>query len=61
MLLLRGVLAAAMIVFGLIILARMLGSLHAGFAILPGLVLAGALIALGIHRISLILRVRRMT
>jgi hypothetical protein len=60
-LLVRGVLAVAMIVCGIVILARMLQSLGAGFAILPGLVLAGAMIALGIHRIALILRVRGMT
>jgi hypothetical protein len=60
-LLVRGVLAVAMIVCGIVILARMLQSLGAGFAILPGLVLAGAMIALGVHRIALILRVRGMT
>ena len=61
MLLVRGLLAVAMIVCGIVILARMLQSLGAGFAILPGLVLAAAMIALGIHRIALILRVRGMT
>ncbi len=58
MLLVRGVLAAAMIVCGLVIIARMLESLRAGFAILPGVVLGAAMIALGVHRISLILRLR---
>lgn len=57
----RAALALAMIVCGLVILARMLQTLNAGFAILPGVVLAGAMIALGAHRIALILRARRMT
>jgi hypothetical protein len=56
---LRAVLAVAMIVCGLVILARMLFTLAAGFAILPGIVLAGAMIGLGAHRISLILRARK--
>ena len=58
MLLVRGFLAAAMILCGLVIIARMLESLRAGFAILPGVVLGAAMIALGVHRISLILRLR---
>jgi hypothetical protein len=37
---------------------RMLASARAGLAILPGIVLAAALIALGVHRLALILRVR---
>ena len=61
MLLLRAVLAVAMILCGAVILARMLASLSAGFAILPGVVLAGAMIALGAHRIALIARARRIT
>jgi hypothetical protein len=61
MLLVRGALALAMIVCGVVILARMLESLGAGFAILPGVVLGVAMIALGAHRLALILRVRRMT
>ncbi len=61
MLVLRGLLAVAMIVCGAIILARMLESLSAGFAILPGVVLGGAMVALGVHRLFLILRVRGMT
>jgi hypothetical protein len=61
MLIVRGLLAVAMIVCGIVILARMLESLRAGFAILPGVVLAAAMIALGAHRLSLILRVRGMT
>jgi hypothetical protein len=59
MLQLRAVLAVAMILCGIVILAEMLRSRGAGFAVLPGVVLAGAMIALGAHRISLILRVRR--
>ncbi|MBV8529759.1 MAG: hypothetical protein JO104_00455 [Candidatus Eremiobacteraeota bacterium] len=61
MLLLRAVLAVAMVLCGIVILARMLQALSAGFAILPGVVLAAAMIALGAHRIALILRARRMT
>jgi hypothetical protein len=56
----RGVLAIAMVVCGIVILARMLESASAGLAILPGVVLAGAMIALGVHRMFLIARVRRM-
>lgn len=59
MLALRAVLAVLIILCGIFILAEMLRSRGAGFAILPGVVLAGAMIALGAHRISLILRVRR--
>lgn len=58
MLVLRGILAVAMILCGLVILARMLLTIAAGFAVLPGVVLAAAMIALGAHRISLILRAR---
>jgi hypothetical protein len=58
MLRLRAVLAVLMILCGIFILAEMLWS-RAGFAILPGVVLAGAMIALGAYRISLILRIRR--
>jgi hypothetical protein len=58
-LLVRTVFAFAMILCGSVILAEMLQSRGAGFAILPGVVLAGAMIALGAHRISLILRIRR--
>ncbi len=61
MLFVRAALAVAMILCGIVILARMLQTLSAGFAILPGIVLAAAMIALGAHRIALILRVRRMT
>jgi hypothetical protein len=58
MLVVRTVLAVAMVLFGLVILGRTLASWNAGFAILPGIVLGVAMIALGVHRISLILRVR---
>jgi hypothetical protein len=59
-LLARGVLAIAMIVCGTVILARMLASASAGLVIIPGVVLASAMIALGVHRMLLIARVRRM-
>lgn len=58
MLLLRGALAVAMILCGIVILARMLASIGAGLAIAPGILLAAAMIALGVHRLSLILRAR---
>jgi hypothetical protein len=57
----RAVLAVATIVLGAVILVRMLGSFSSGFAIVPGVVLGAAMIALGAHRISLILRARRTT
>jgi len=57
----RGVLAAIMVVLGVVILVRVLPSAPTGgMAILPGVVLGGAMIALGVHRISLIVRVRRL-
>jgi RsiW-degrading membrane proteinase PrsW (M82 family) len=59
-LLARGLLAIAMILLGAVILARMLQAASSGPAILPGVVLGGAMIALGLHRIWLIARVRRM-
>jgi hypothetical protein len=59
MLVFRGILAVVMILLGVAILARMLASVSAGFAILPGVVLAAAMIALGAYRISLILRILR--
>jgi hypothetical protein len=58
-LVLRGVLALALIALGAIILAQMLRVAGGGFAILPGVVLGTAMIALGAHRLSLILRVWR--
>jgi len=57
----RALLAVAMTLCGVVIVARMLSTWSAGFAILPGLVLGAAMIALGIHRLSLIVRMRRMT
>ena len=55
----RAVLAAAMVLCGAVVVARMLALWSAGFAIVPGVVLGAAMIALGLHRISLILRMRR--
>jgi hypothetical protein len=50
-----------MVLCGLVILVRMALVLPAGgFAILPGVVLGAAMIALGVHRLSLIARVRGM-
>lgn len=61
MLFLRGLLAVAMILCGLVIVVRMLESLTAhSVAILPGVVLGAAMIALGVHRLSLIARVRNV-
>jgi hypothetical protein len=57
----RMVLSVATIVLGIIVIARMLAFWSGGLAILPGLVLGAAMIALGVHRVMLILRVRRMT
>ena len=61
MLYVRALLALAMIGLGLVILARMLVIASAGIAIVPGLVLGAAMIALGVHRLSLILRMRGIT
>jgi hypothetical protein len=59
MLFFRALLAVAMVLCGLVILVRMAQALPAGrFAILPGVVLGLAMIALGVHRLSLIARVR---
>ena len=59
MLILRGLLSAAIALCGLVILARMLGAWHdGGFKILPGVVLGTAMVALGAYRLSLILRAR---
>jgi hypothetical protein len=56
----RGALSVAMVVLGIIILARVLPLAHTGgFAILPGIILGAAMVALGVHRISLIVRLRR--
>jgi hypothetical protein len=57
----RAVLSVAMILCGGVILARMIAALPLGrFGIVPGVVLGGAMIALGVHRLSLIARVRRL-
>lgn len=61
MLYVRGVLAVVTVALGLVILVRMLLVASAGFAIVPGVVLGAAMVALGIHRLSLIVRIRRMT
>jgi len=58
-LLIRGILSLAILLCGLVIVARMLASVReGGFAILPGVVLGAAMIALGMHRLALILRAR---
>jgi hypothetical protein len=58
----RAVLSVAILLCGIVILARMLEALpEGGFRILPGVVLGAAMIALGVHRISLILRARSFT
>ncbi len=59
MLIFRAVLSVLTIVVGGAILFQMLANVRGGFAIVPGVVLGGAMIALGVHRISLILRARR--
>lgn len=61
MLVLRALLSIAMILCGAVITARTFAMVSAGFAIVPGLVLGAAMIALGVHRLSLILRLRGMT
>ena len=56
----RAVLSVVMVAIGGLILIRMLTlAPSGGFGIVPGVVLGGAMVALGIHRISLILRMRR--
>jgi hypothetical protein len=58
---LRGLLAVAIILCGVVILVRMAEALPEGhFAVVPGVVLGAAMIALGVHRLSLIARVRGM-
>lgn len=61
MLIVRGVLALAMVLCGMVVMARMLAMLPAGLAVLPGVVLAAAMIALGAHRLFLIARAWRST
>jgi hypothetical protein len=56
----RGLLSALTIVLGIVILARVFPLARSGgFAILPGVVLGLAMIAYGVHKISLIVRLRR--
>lgn len=56
----RGALSVAMVLLGAVILVRTLALARSGgFGILPGVVLGIAMVALGAHRISLILRLRR--
>lgn len=54
----RGVLAAAMTICGAVVIVRVAGLGLRGES-LPGLVLGVAMIALGIHRLTLIARMRR--
>ncbi|MFY9720213.1 MAG: hypothetical protein WAK16_11270 [Candidatus Cybelea sp.] len=59
MLLLRAALAVLTLLLGLVVVIRMLALLPgAGLTIVPGIVLGAAMIALGVHRLSLIARVR---
>lgn len=59
MLILRALLSGAILLCGIVILTRMLESVReGGFAILPGVVLGAAMIALGAHRLSLVLRAK---
>jgi hypothetical protein len=58
MLAIRTGLAVALVICGAIVLVRV-GGLGLRFASLPGIVLGAAMIALGAHRLSLILRARR--
>jgi hypothetical protein len=59
MLIVRGTLAVALMLCGAVIVARMLEWLRpAGWEILPGVFLGAAMIALGAHRLALILRAR---
>ncbi|MBV8372952.1 MAG: hypothetical protein JOY69_06800 [Candidatus Eremiobacteraeota bacterium] len=60
MLALRTVLALAITICGAAIVVRV-AALGLRVQTLPGLVLGAAMIALGIHRLSLILRLRRGT
>jgi len=56
----RGALSALMVVVGCVVLVRLVPLAHAGIvALLPGAALGAAMIALGVHRLSLIARIRR--
>lgn len=58
MLAIRMILSVAIAVVGAVLLVRML-SQGLRFEILPGVVLGLAMLALGVHRLSLILRTRK--
>lgn len=58
MLLVRGILAAGLIVVGAILIVRV-ASAGLRVEIVPGIVLGAAMIALGFHRLQLIGKVRR--
>lgn len=61
MLMLRGVLAMGFVVFGTVVTLRLLAyAPQAGFKVVPGVVLGLAMIALGIHRLLLIMRLRNV-
>lgn len=60
MLLLRGALAIGMAVCGAIVFVRV-AAYGLRLETMPGIVLGGAMVALGLHRLSLIARVRRST
>lgn len=56
----RGGLAVGMVLIGIVVLVRMFAVGSASvIALLPGLVLGFAMIALGAHRLNLIVRARR--
>lgn len=56
----RTFLAGAMVVLGSIVAIRTL-AFGVRIETLPGIVLGGAMVALGVHRLSLIVRARRST
>jgi len=56
----RAVLASAVLAFGIIVLVRVL-AFGVRTETLPGIVLAAAMVALGIYRLSQIARIRRKT
>ncbi len=61
MLLFRGIMSAAYVLFGAIVLVRLAAfAPQAGFRIVPGVVLGAAMIALGVHRLWLIRRTKDM-
>ena len=56
----RGLLSSLIVVLGIVVLVRMIPlARDGGFAILPGAVLGLAMIAYGVHKILLIVRLRR--